>query len=207
MNDKQDYSWLAYEVDEPEDTRVAEAFRALIDDHETLPVRYCAALLLWRYPDERLMHLPDLGGESTLERLADRLRSELRSHVVNRKHPSEQWRLPVGVVVNWGKDNGIGAYERAERLLGPFPEIELNEVPWEILEQYRPPQIDALLAAVRKYWIDYDPENPREAPSSEDVKTWLKNAFPDLTNNQVAQVDRVARHPSAQGGGHRKKNR
>lgn len=192
------------ELSNPHNDLVAETYRKLLGPDNTLTIPQAAALLLWYEADDKLLALAQ-DSDPELERIDQRLRIDLRGWITNPERAARDQRLSLDVIAQWSRENGIGQSTLIEHYFGPFEPVQTPNVPWTVLQRYRTPEIDALLAVVEHFWINFNSADPGSAPTQLEVVDFIQKLDPSMSDNQAMQIDRITRHPKARAGGNRKR--
>ena len=64
---------------------------------------------------------------------------------------------------------------------------------------YTTPAIDVMNSVIKKFWIDYSPDQP--APKQSTITTWITDNFEDISPALALNIDKVCRHSDAKSGG------
>lgn len=194
------------EVFEQDRRRAVESWRPLIDEDETILAKDAAALVANLPADPIQRTMASETDKLRQEYTQGRLEADLKKYIQNPSAPADERRVPMGAVLAWQRQE-LGTDTRfMEEVLGPFKHDGLvGTANYDLLHHYNTPLIDALIAAVGEYWVDFDPDT-MDGPQKADVVYWLTHNF-DMSESDAKAIDTIARHPARKRGGHMRKKR
>ena len=126
--------------------------------------------------------------------------NDTRDHRPIVEHPYTETiiRIARADLLAWCEARGIHP-----ALLFPEPNATQTRVDTMDTGCHHTPALDALHAAIRKFWLNYDPARP---PKSPEIVDWLMNEYAGLTKTMAESIDRVIRPEIYRKGGNTKQS-
>lgn len=121
--------------------------------------------------------------------------NDTRDHRPIVEHPYTETiiRIARADLLAWCEARGI-----RPALLHSEPNVAQPRVDTIDAGSHHTPALDALHAAIRKFWLNYDPARP---PKSPEIIDWLMNEHAGLSKTMAESIDRVIRPETYRKGG------
>lgn len=102
-------------------------------------------------------------------------------------------RIARDDLLAWCEARGIRPKLLFPELDSPPPRVDTMDT-----GSHHTPALDALHAAIRKFWLNYDPARP---PKSPEIVGWLMSEYAGLSKTMAESIDRVIRPETYRKGG------